>query len=192
MRTSRIYNIIIFGLIPLFITTCEIYAYDDGFGQARKIESEHFTIFYAPKLDEAELIQNLNITQTDRVLAGVDTKQGSLSGLAEMLDILFLRVCDTLDMQLFSFKGNIKICKDYDHLNQVYKSIFDKDLGGMVSFYIYSFNTVYISADSFKREVLGHEIAHAVISHYFVVQPTMKIQEVLAGYVEYQLRKTTK
>jgi len=36
---------------------------------------------------------------------------------------------------------------------------------------------------------LGHEIGHAVISNYFVVQPPIRIQEVLAGYVEYQLRK---
>jgi hypothetical protein len=62
----------------------------------------------------------------------------------------------------------------------------------MVSFYVYDLNTIYVSAGSFKREVLGHEIAHAVISHYFVVQPPMKAQEVLAGYVEYQLREATK
>jgi hypothetical protein len=37
--------------------------------------------------------------------------------------------------------------------------------------------------------VLGHEIAHAIMSHYFVVLPSEKIQEVLAGFVEYQLRK---
>jgi len=36
-----------------------------------------------------------------------------------------------------------------------------------------------------------HEIAHAVISHYFIVPPPAKIQEVLAGYVEYDLRKST-
>ena len=51
-------------------------------------------------------------------------------------------------------------------------------------------NTIYASAENFKIGVIGHEIAHAVISHYFVVQPSVKIQEVLAGYVEYQLRKT--
>ena len=39
-------------------------------------------------------------------------------------------------------------------------------------------------------KVLGHEIGHAVISHYFVVLPSVKVQEVLAVYVEYQLRKT--
>ena len=51
-------------------------------------------------------------------------------------------------------------------------------------------NTIYITAENFKKAVLGHEVAHAVISHYFVVQPSMKVQEVLAGYIEYQLRKT--
>ena len=108
-----------------------------------------------------------------------------------MLDVLFTQVCDTLDMQLYSFQGKIKICLDRERLSQIYDDLFRKELQAS-SFYIYSLNTIYISADSFKREILGHEMAHAIISHYFVVQPSVKIQEVLAGYVEYQLRRTGK
>jgi len=192
MSRPRIYNIIFYGLILFFLTIACAYGYDDGFASARKIESEHFSILLAAQVEYAQLAQRLNMTQVDRIMVDADAKAGPLSTLSEMLDILFSRVCNTLDMQLYSFKGNIKICKDYEQLNTIYKNLFSKDLGGMVSFYVYDLNTIYVSAGSFKREVLGHEIAHAVISHYFVVQPPMKAQEVLAGYVEYQLREATK
>ncbi len=192
MFRLRIHRIIIYCLFIFFVTICAGYSYEDGFTQARKVESKHFSIFYAAEVEEDSLARKLNITQADRILAGADVEKDSLSTLPEMLDILFLRVCDTLDMQLYSFKGNIKICKDYGQLNNIYNNLFAEDLGGVLSFYVSDLNTIYVCAESFRREILGHEIAHAVISRYFVVQPSMKVQEVLAGYVEYQLRKSTK
>lgn len=107
-----------------------------------------------------------------------------------MVDTLFLRVCGILDMNLYSFEGNLKICRDTAQLRQIYRGLFDKDLQNKSSFYVYDFNTVYISADDFRIGVLSHEIAHAVISRYFVVLPSVRIQEVLASYVEFQLRKS--
>jgi hypothetical protein len=92
-------------------------------------------------------------------------------------------------MQLYSLQGKIKICKDFAQLSTIYCNFFNKELGA-TSFYVSDLNTIYTSAENFKREIIGHEIVHAIISHYFVVLPSVKIQEVLAGYVEYQLRKT--
>jgi len=59
----------------------------------------------------------------------------------------------------------------------------------MVSFYVNDISAIYISGENFRREILGHEIAHAIINHYFVVSPPIKVQEILAKYIEYQLRK---
>jgi hypothetical protein len=64
-----------------------------------------------------------------------------------------------------------------------------RDLKNTCSFFVNDLNTIYIAADHFDVGVLGHEIAHTVQSHYFVVAAPTKVQEVLAGYVEYQLRK---
>ena len=97
----------------------------------------------------------------------------------------------TLDMNLYSLQGNLKICNDRNHLNNVYDSIFGRKLQAS-SFYIDEYNTIYISADDFTKEILGHEIAHMIISHYFVVQPPQKVAEILSGYVEYRLRKTSR
>ena len=161
---------------------------DDGFGPARKIESRYFTIYYAPELDSLSLAGQLNVSAGERILAG-EPPEGGGFGLGDALDTLFTRVCGILDMQLYSYHGNIKICIDQSQLAGIYRNIFDKDLGETKSFYIYSFNTIYVSAANFRQSVIGHEIGHAIISHYFVVQPSVKVQEVLAGYVEYQLRK---
>jgi len=168
---------------------------DDGFGQAKKIEGKHFTIYYSPPSALPDLVRQLNITPSDVLLAGAsDAPQaGADVELAQGADALFSLVCDFLDMQLYSYKGKIKICLDERQLDTIYKDLFGKDPAAapMGSFYVSDLNAIYITQESFKRLILGHEIAHAVISNYFVVQPPIKVQEILAGYVEYQLRKTT-
>ena len=167
---------------------CSFAGENDGFGSARKIESQHFTIYYAPELNLDELTKALDIRPSDKIISG-----GSYANdLGGMIDILFSQVCDILDMQLYSFHGTIKICRDFEQVNAIYGDLFDRGLSKSHSFYTYDSNTVYISAEHFKREVLGHEIGHAVICHYFVVLPSVKIQEVLATFIEYQLRKSYK
>jgi len=164
---------------------------DDGFARARKIEGSRFLIYYSPELDLSGLIQQLNISLSDRFLAGESSGEGfSLEGeFAGMLDTLFSRVSNILDMQVYSFKGSIKICRDSAQLNYIYHHIFNNDPRNTTrSFYAYEVNTVYTSPENFKLGIIGHEMAHAIISHYFVVLPSVKIQEVLCAYVEYQLR----
>jgi hypothetical protein len=183
-------GIIIASLI--FLSTCNTYGYEDGFTSEKTIEGGYFIIRVAPQVDITLLAQQLNIGPADKLLAGRSGKSNfsSLGGLADMVDIFFLQVSDILDMHVYSFKGDIKVCRDYQQLNQVYNNIFNKDLGGVRSFYVQDSNAIYLAQENFRKEILGHEIAHAIISQYFVVAPPVKVAEILAGYVEYQLRKT--
>ena len=73
-------------------------------------------------------------------------------------------------------------------MNEVFRSYFKKEFNER-SFYLYTNNTIYISFEDLTLEMLAHEIAHAVISRYFVVLPPAKVQEILCGYVEYILKK---
>lgn len=189
MSRNRFLGIIII-VISISLTISAAYGYDDNFGQAQVIKGKHFTVYYASGVDIFSLTQELNIGSAEKILVGRSTETNSLpeTELTDMLDTLFLSVCEILDMHLFSFKGEIKICRDHQHLNSIYRSLFSRDLKAP-SLYIYTFNTVYVTPEGFKREIIGHEIAHAIISNYFVVQPPEKVAEVLAGYVEYQLRK---
>ena len=191
MPRFKLFNII--AVIFFFLAAGYAYGYEDGFGQAKKLQTKQFTVYYAPQMDLSALAQGLKISFSDKVLAGANPKlsaSGAQPELAEALDILFLSVGNILDMNLYSFQGTIKICRDMNQLKDIYTNLFSSSLGGRFSFYVSELNTIYISAEHFQREVLGHEMAHAIMSHYFVVQPPVKASEVLAGYVEYQLRKT--
>lgn len=165
-------------------------AVDDDFGQAKKIQSKYFVTYYSPQSDIYDFLQQLDIGPVEKFLTGKSPgNPGSAEeDLASNIDALFMRVSDILDMHLYSFNSTIKICRDYGHLKRVYSRIFDKELNSP-SFYVFDLNTIYISAENLKSEILGHEMGHSIINRYFAVSPPTKIQEVLCGYVEYQLRK---
>jgi len=187
-------KIALLGCLFLFIITNRLFAseIDDSFGSGKKIEGRYFTVYYFSEMDISKLTQQLNITTADKILAGksVGKEISSEEPLAGMVDILYGLVGDIIDMHIYDFKGSIKICQDQVKLNAIYKKFFGKDLPSyVVSFYVNDTSTIYISGEDFRREVLGHEIAHAIINHYFVISPPIKVQEILAKYVEYQLRK---
>jgi len=62
--------------------------------------------------------------------------------------------------------------------------------GQTASFCSFDPDTIYISAEEFSREILGHEITHALLNHYFVVSPPQKVAEILSLHVEYQLHQS--
>jgi hypothetical protein len=187
MFRSFLIAVILLGACPAFG------AVNDGFGDASKIESSHFTVHLKKDVDINALLAQLQISGTDLTITGrkIDSSTPE-SKLAGTLEVLFERTCDVLDMHVGSFKGSIKVFATKQDLKDFFQRLYPKlkiPCTG-ISFYSNDFKTIYVSADSFKREILGHEMGHAVISSYFVVMPSIKIQEVLAGYVEFSLRKT--
>jgi hypothetical protein len=164
---------------------------DDGFSSAKKMDGRYFTVDLAEGVDELSLVQSLNIAPQDKILAGqsTDMPQFSSNKLIDLVDALFLWSCNVLDMQLYTYRGSLKVVRDEAALAEVYRRLYGTERTGEKAFYVYEGNTVYVAAADFTKEIVGHEVAHAVISNFFVVQPPAKVQEVLAGYIEYQLRK---
>ena len=165
---------------------------DDGFVAGRKLEARYFSIQIAAGVDELQLVQALDVGPGHKILAGqmAGSPQFSSTSLADILDAFFLWSCSILDMQLYSYRGNVKVVPDEAALAGVYRRLYGEDRPGEKAFYVYENNTVYVAAPHFTKEIVGHEVAHAIISNFFVVQPPEKVAEVLAGYIEYQLRKT--
>ncbi|MDD4980579.1 MAG: hypothetical protein PHC54_04830 [Candidatus Omnitrophica bacterium] len=186
MPLKKTARAIVFLAALVLLSSGIAFAYDDGFGSAKKIEGKYFTIYYPSQLESSVLIQKLNMGASDNLMAGKSAPYEV--GLADMLDTLFIRVSDILDMHIYSFHGTVKVCENKAQLGRIYKDIVGRELN-TVSFFVTDMNTIYIMPDSFKREVLGHEMSHSLMSRYFVVQPPEKIHELLAMYVEYQLRK---
>jgi Zn-dependent peptidase ImmA (M78 family) len=134
----------------------------------------------------------LSVSPTDEMLSGQSVDTSSVDReLSSMMEILFTRASDILDLHVYSYKGNIKIFPTLYELTNYYNNLYHSHVPCTgYAFYIVDDKSIYISAQFFRREILGHEIGHAIMSSYFVVQPSIKIQEVLAGYIEYQLRKS--
>jgi len=164
---------------------------DDGFIAAKKIDGRYLSVELAPGVDQLSLLQSLNISAQDKILAGQypGNPQFAFNSLPDLLDALFLWSSNILDMQLLTYHGKVKVVRDAAELDAIYSRLFGIEHPGEKAFYVYEVNTVYVIAQEFTKEIVGHEVAHAIISNFFVVQPPMKVQEVLAGYIEYQLRK---
>ncbi len=164
---------------------------EDGFVTARKMDARYFTVQLAAGVDELQLVQALDVGPEHKILTGqsISTLKVSPNNLGDLLDAFFLWSCGVLDMQLYSYRGTVKVVPDEAALAEIYRRLYGMERKGEKAFYIYELNTVYVAAPNFTKEIVGHEVAHAIISNFFVVQPPTKVQEVLAGYIEYQLRK---
>lgn len=187
---DKFFTVVFLWVIIFLSSYSSVLAVDDGFIAARKISGQNLVIYLASGLDTLALLGQLNIGIADTFLAGSDAKPKVTydEELARAVDALFVRVSDILDIRLYSYEGSVKICRDQEQLAGIYSNLFGRKLAGASSFYVHSLNSIYVTQESFKAGILGHEIAHAVISNYFVVLPSIRIQEILAGYVEFQLR----
>ena len=194
MLNSRTIKIII-ATVLLFQAAGVLYAADDNFGPAKKTESAYFTIYSPVEADENSLARKLNVGLAQGVLSGEAGGGQNPPTYADlefrsMLDALFLDVSGMLDMRINSFTANIKICRDENQLKEIYSILFENaEFGDKCSFYLYSTNTIYVSSEHVAKEILGPEIARAIISRYFLVQPPAKVQDLLINFVETQLRK---
>ena len=182
----------VFFLMMVVLPAVYVRAADDGFGDANKIEGEHFTIEYKNGVDLNVLPQKLKVSDIDQQLANLKIDNSSTEKkLSSKIEVLFNRASDVLDMHVYSLKGHIKVFADHKQLEEFYHRLFKGPLPCTgFAFYLPDYDSIYISAFNFRREILGHEMGHAIMTRYFVVQPSIKIQEVLASYVEYQLRKS--
>ncbi len=154
-------------------------------------EGQYFSVYAYAGLDVSSLLSKLNFNyylQPEAVTLG---NTGAAKGLLERtFDALYAQVSDVLDIHVYSFHGTIKIYPDASYVAAIYARISGAQFKERSFFYTEK-NTIYISYPDLTLGMLGHEIAHAVISSFFVVPPPPKVQEILCGYVEYSLRKAT-
>ena len=190
------HRLYIIALSTIFIF-CPIYSgvlfagvINDGFDTDRMIESRYFTIFIEDDVDLYELTASLTLPPNIKAIIRKPVTFSEYPTISDQFDISFLAVSEIMDIHLRKFGCKVKICRDSQRLSEIADRLFGTKMqtGG---FYVASINTLYIDAESVDIYILGHELSHAVQCHYFVVPPPVKIQEILSGYVEYELRKYT-
>lgn len=190
MRFSRF---IIAGTLSIFLilscNLCFALRVNDGFSASKKIESKYFTIFLENGVNPSDLTTKIAVPSSIQAIIK-EPVYSSAYTLPDQMDLLFLAVKEIMDIRLRKFKIKVKVCKNASRLSSVAKKLFGKEIqtGG---FYVVPIDTLYVDADNVNIHVLGHELSHAIQAHYFVIPPPTTLQEVLAGFVEFQLRKYT-
>lgn len=104
-------------------------------------------------------------------------------------DALFTEACELLGISVLSCKCDIKVFMHPKDFEKVYFILTNEKFpeGQVKSFYSPTEKTIYIVLTDYNESVLTHEITHAIIDAYFVVEPTMQINEILCGYAQYKL-----
>jgi hypothetical protein len=104
--------------------------------------------------------------------------------IAYRLDALFDRVREILDMHPQMPRLSIRIFASEDSLREKYREFSGSDEEDLKAFYVQAYETIYTSEETITDSVMSHELAHAIIDHYFTVIPSSKVSEILASYVD--------
>ena len=164
---------------------------DDGFEFSRHVKSRYFTIYLKDGVDTDRLAMRIAVPAGLQTVIRSSTQSYAGSRFEDQVDLLYLAVSELLETKLKQFQSSMKVGENAEGLTAVSESLFGRPIksGG---FYVVALDCLYVDSENISLYVLGHEMAHAVMTKYFVVPPPERIQEVMAGYVEYELRKYTR
>jgi len=122
----------------------------------------------------------------NQILVGRGGSPSNQTELGEFLDALFKRVQLALDMPMPKLHVEIQIHKNVEEVRAAYTQL----TGGSSnapSFYWKKSNTIHIQPENLTVGMLAHEMGHAVLDHYFAIQPPEKIAEMLCQYVDKEI-----
>lgn len=162
-----------------------------AFAQAGTYTSRFASIHYqdpgqldllARKIRPNPLTVSLNQIFTGSHRATDEVKAG------RYVDQLFQRVQAVLDMPKHDMKFQIRLYRDQNDLSAVFEEITSRHTQ-VPAFYWKETNAIYLNLETISAGILAHEMAHAVIAHYFIISPPEKISEVLCQYVEREVSK---
>ncbi len=106
--------------------------------------------------------------------------------LKNKVDALYERAQEILDMRKKMLKVKVNIYKDKEQLKDAFFKIYKKE-GRYRAWYIFEFNTIYITIADLHEGMLAHEMAHSIIDHYLMIRPPPASAEILARYVDSHL-----
>ncbi|MCD4780300.1 MAG: hypothetical protein K8S27_07115 [Candidatus Omnitrophica bacterium] len=157
---------------------------------ANSSESKYFEIILPEGVDLDEfyaVIFRDNFT-LEEIIAPLPLPANLEQHVLMALDSLYLEVANILDIQPQGFKTRIEVYLDKSKITET-AQLFSVDNYSDVAIYVFMQDTIFISIEDLTSASLGHEIARAIISHYFVVPPPEKVLNILTGYVDMKLGK---
>jgi len=109
-------------------------------------------------------------------LTAVDEARDKADAVLEQVEMI-------MDMFPTKIKITIMLLPSRQDVQKMYDTLYKKRVD-YLAFYSPKEKTLFISVPDANIRVFAHEMAHAVIDHYFKVQPPEKIHEVLSQYAE--------
>ncbi|PKL50029.1 MAG: hypothetical protein CVV37_07380 [Nitrospira bacterium HGW-Nitrospira-1] len=146
-----------------------------------------FLIIFAQSLEAETWTKKLE-TQYTVIYYSNENDLDAFVGKAGNIDRIVNRVEGLLDMYPADLHFNIYIYQTYRETEAIYRTMGELDRAP-IAFYSHKTKTVYISLETITDGVLAHEAAHVVINFYFVTPPPVRMQEILAQYVDRHLRE---
>lgn len=156
------------------------------------VKSKFFSVFGPLDFDVLDALSKIDYSyflQADTLLDKDHSEPKTVLG--KTLDAIFLESSKVLGINAYSFNATIVFLADQNTVKVIIKNMTGVDVQER-AFYLHDAKTIYVSLEDLSIGVLGHEIAHAIISYYFGAPPAENIQEILAGYVDYSLSKSVK
>jgi hypothetical protein len=103
--------------------------------------------------------------------------------LGEFIDALFKGVQLILDMPMPKLRVEIQIHEDQKDVAEIFTQLTGEH-SDAPSFYWKRTNTIHIQPENLTVGMLAHEMGHAIMDHFFAIQPPPKIREMLCQYVD--------
>lgn len=154
--------------------------------------NDQISLIYPPDVNLKRLEARLrsryfSVSATEKDLF-TNRKYDIETRILSRLESVLIRVKQILAMYPDYMCIKIKVFKTRKELNDEYYRLFGTT-ARYKSFYIHSLRTIYSSMQDISDSVISHEMAHAVIDHYFKVIPPENTSEILAIYVDSHLER---
>jgi len=106
--------------------------------------------------------------------------------LKAKIDAIFQRVQQILDMRRKIEMVHIDLYQNKGQLSDAFKGLYHKECR-LRAWYAFEKHTIYLNLEDLHEGMLAHEMAHAIIDHYFAMRPPSATAEILARYVDSHL-----
>jgi hypothetical protein len=125
---------------------------------------------------------NINMTKDDLP----SSLNESYKNLVWKFYAIYLRVQNLLNMHsAIQNSLTIRIFHDYNKIRAALSNALHSDAP---AYYNHRLKTLFISENKIDEYILAHELAHVIISNYFLIEPPVKTQEILAIYCDSHLK----
>lgn len=168
------------------ICTCLFIALSAAASSGYELKTQYATVIYEHEDHLRQFNDRVSLGSLSYLVRGrksVTTEDE----VRNKMDVIVERVEAVLDMFPLELRFKVVLLPSDADVQRAYRNRYGKNVD-YIAFYSRREKTVFISLSDARIGVLAHEMAHMVLDHYYRTPTPMKIEEVLAQFVETHLK----